>query len=53
MGVPKVVASRGRVVNTFASYSVAPGFESRRPAVPIEVFRSFTQFLQANVGIVP
>jgi hypothetical protein len=41
---------RGRVVNTPASYLGGPGVKSRpkRPAILIEVFRGFPQFLQAN-----
>jgi hypothetical protein len=46
---------RGQVVNTPSSYSGAPGMKTRprRPAILIEFFRCFPQFLQADSGIVP
>jgi hypothetical protein len=45
---------RGRVVNTPASYSGGTGYKCRpgRPAILIGGFRGFSQFLQANAGIV-
>jgi hypothetical protein len=50
-----VTERRGRVHNTPASYSGGLGFKSQhwRPAILIEGFRGFSQFFQANVGIVP
>jgi hypothetical protein len=46
---------RGWVVNTPASYSEGPSFKirPRRLAMLIEVFRGFTQSLQANSSLVP
>jgi hypothetical protein len=43
---------RRRVVNTPASNSEGHGLESRnwRPVIQIEVFRGFSQSLQANAG---
>jgi hypothetical protein len=42
-------------INTPPLYSGGPDFESRprRPAMLIEVFRGFSQSLQASAGIVP
>jgi hypothetical protein len=43
------------MVNTPASYSGGPRFKSRprRQALLMEVFRGFSQFLQANAAMVP
>jgi hypothetical protein len=51
----KSTERRGRVVNTPASYSWVPSFDSRlrRPAYLTEGFRRFPQFLKENAGIVP
>jgi hypothetical protein len=45
----------GRVVKAPASYSGCVGFDSRPqiPAIMIDVFSIFPQFLQTNAGLVP
>jgi hypothetical protein len=50
-----VTERRGRVVNTYLSYSGGPGFKSRLgdPLAGFTFFVVFPQFLQANAGMVP
>jgi hypothetical protein len=49
------IERRGQVVNTATLYLGGPGFNSQpwQPAILIEVFRDFPQFLQSNAGVVP
>jgi hypothetical protein len=45
--------SRGRVVNTPASYSGGPAFKSRFEDRLTDVIRGFTQSFHTNAGVVP